>query len=82
VKRSRMALTFIGAWLLVMHWLDLSWLVLPELHRDRIHPHWLDLAAACAVAGLATVWGTWRYRHLGAWARGQQAAATSWEETA
>ena len=41
---------------------------LPELHRDGIHPHWLDLAAACAVAGLATAWGAWRYRRLGAWA--------------
>jgi hypothetical protein len=36
VKRSRAALGFFAVWLLVFHWIDLYWVVLPELMPD---PH-------------------------------------------
>jgi hypothetical protein len=28
-----------------MHAYDLYWQVMPVLHQDDVHPHWLDLAA-------------------------------------
>ena len=43
----------VGAWLVVMHYLDIYWLVMPALHAAP-SLHWLDLAAPCAVLGLAT----------------------------
>lgn len=42
----------VGCWLLVMHYLDVYWLVMPVLHRLP-ELHWLDLAAPCAVLGIA-----------------------------
>jgi hypothetical protein len=36
-----------------MHYIDVYWLVMPVLHR-ALALHWLDLAAPCAVLGLAT----------------------------
>jgi hypothetical protein len=59
VKRSPGKLAKVGAWLLVMHYLDVYWLVLPQLHPGGIHPHWLDLAALCAVGGCAVAYVTW-----------------------
>lgn len=60
VKRSPKALAAVGAWLLVMHYLDLYWLVLPQLHAGGIHLHWLDLAGIALVGGAALAYVEWR----------------------
>ncbi|HEY1553114.1 MAG TPA: hypothetical protein VGG28_35025 [Kofleriaceae bacterium] len=44
----------VGAWLVALHYLDVYWLVMPVLHPLPAL-HWLDLAAPCAVLGLAAV---------------------------
>ena len=62
VKRSPRTLAKIGAWLLLMHYLDVYWLVLPQLHSGGIHPHWLDLAALCAIGGSAMAYVAWLLR--------------------
>jgi hypothetical protein len=59
VKRSPRRLAKVGAWLLVMHYLDIYWLVLPQLHPGGVHPHWLDLAALCAIGGCTTAYVAW-----------------------
>jgi hypothetical protein len=41
-KRSPYWLGFIAIWVLVFHYLDLFWLVMPALHPEGIEPHWLD----------------------------------------
>jgi hypothetical protein len=41
----------VALWLLVMHYLDNYWLVLPAVHPDAPHVSWLDLSAAAAVVG-------------------------------
>lgn len=59
-KRSPLWLAVASAWILVMHAYDLYWQVMPVLHPDTPHPHWLDVAApVClfAVLLLSTVWG-------------------------
>ncbi|HET7470088.1 MAG TPA: hypothetical protein VFJ81_10455 [Gemmatimonadales bacterium] len=58
-KRSARAMAMIAAWLLVVHYLDTYWLVLPAIHPDAPHPHWLDLSALAAVAGCAAAWIGW-----------------------
>jgi hypothetical protein len=64
LKRTPAALAAVGAWLLVMHYVDVYWLVLPALHADGLHPHWLDLAALAAVGGIAVACAAWGFgRH-------------------
>lgn len=53
LKRRPTLLALAGGWLVVMHYIDMTWLVMPVLHAT-IAIHWLDLAAPCAVLGLAT----------------------------
>jgi len=53
LKRRPTLLAFAGGWLVVMHYVDIAWLVMPVVHAT-LAPHWLDLAAPCAVLGLAT----------------------------
>ena len=56
VKRWPGALAVIGCWLLVMHYLDVYWLVLPQLHPGGVGVHWLDLAGIALVAGAAVAY--------------------------
>lgn len=60
VKRWPGALAAVGGWLLVMHYLDVYWLVLPQLHPGGIHAHWLDLAGIALVGGAALTYVEWR----------------------
>jgi hypothetical protein len=60
VKRRSGPMAVIGAWLLLMHFLDVHWLVMPVLHTDGFRPHLADFAAALAVGGLAFAFGAWR----------------------
>jgi hypothetical protein len=53
LKRRPTLLALAGGWLVAMHYVDVYWLVMPVLHRAPAL-HWLDLAAPCAVLGLAT----------------------------
>lgn len=46
---ARLAAPLAG-WLLVMHYLDMYWLVLPTRYPAGMHPHWLDLAALLTIA--------------------------------
>jgi hypothetical protein len=59
-KRNPRWLAFIAAWVLVMHAYDLYWQILPVLHQDTVHLHWLDVASPVfmfAVLITATCWG-------------------------
>ncbi len=61
VKRRSSLLTGAALWLLVFHYLDIHWLVLPAL-RSGFYPHWLDLAALAGVGGSAAAFALWRLR--------------------
>jgi hypothetical protein len=59
-KRNPAMLAISAAWILAMHSYDLYWQVLPVLHTDTIHFHWLDVAAPVfmgSVVVLAVLWG-------------------------
>lgn len=53
LRRRPMLLAAAGGWIVAMHYADVTWLVMPVLHRVPML-HWLDLAAPCAVLGLTT----------------------------
>jgi len=62
-KRHPTTLAISAGWILLTHAFDLYWQILPVLHRDTIHFHWLDVAAPVFFAGvvvLAALWGVRR----------------------
>jgi hypothetical protein len=59
ITTRRRSLAVIGLWLLVMHYLDVYWLVLPALHPARVQLDWLDFAGLLLVVGLALAYGMW-----------------------
>jgi hypothetical protein len=56
VNSSPRRLAVLGGWLLLMHYLDVYWLVLPALHSGGVQVHWLDLAGLLLVGGSATAY--------------------------
>ncbi len=63
-KRNPQWLAFAAAWILAMHAYDLYWQILPVLHNDTVHLHWLDIAAPLFFLGVvlaSTFWGFANY---------------------
>jgi hypothetical protein len=63
-KRNPKWLAFAAAWILVMHAYDLYWQILPVLHNDTVHLHWLDIASPLFFVGVLLVsifWGFVNY---------------------
>ena len=58
IKRNGAAMAAIGVWMLVMHYLDVFWLVIPALHGPGTF-HWLDAPALLAIGASATVAALW-----------------------
>ena len=56
VKRHRLTLSAAAIWLLVFHYVDIYWLVMPSAlvagPTPGFSPHWLDLLTLVAVGGL------------------------------
>jgi hypothetical protein len=64
LKRTPRGLSLVSGWLLVAHYLDVYWLVMPTLTPERPRPHVADLAALLFVGGTALVVGVMRARGL------------------
>jgi hypothetical protein len=62
VKRRGWTLAIGGAWLLVMHFVDLYWQVMPTLHPEGVRPSLLDVAALLAVGGSFVAAASWLLR--------------------
>lgn len=52
LKRQAGRLTGVAVLLLVMHWVDLYWNVVPNFSPEELSFHWLDAAAPIALGGL------------------------------
>lgn len=63
-KRRATLMWSLGILLLVMHVLDVYWLVLPALHPSGISISWLDLAGLLMVAGFVTAFALRRARSV------------------
>jgi uncharacterized membrane protein YpjA len=62
VKRRLWSLAAVSAWVVVMHFVDVYWLIMPALHREGLDPHWLDLAALFGIGGVVVAYAVWRFR--------------------
>ncbi len=62
VKRKGTTLAIGGAWLLLMHFIDLYWQVMPTLHPEGLRPSVLDVAAFMAVGGCFVAAAGWLMR--------------------
>lgn len=57
-KRNLFILKMMGIWLLLMHWVDIYWLVMPNLHKEGAVVSWMDLTTMIGVGGLF-IWLFW-----------------------
>lgn len=55
-KRWRKPLTFFAVWMMAMHYVDLFWLVMPELTPNGVSFHVMDITALLGVGGLFVAW--------------------------
>jgi hypothetical protein len=62
LKRSPRALAWVAAWVLLMHWVDLYWLVMPHLDPAGPRPSLWDLSAFVGVGGLTVAFAVARMR--------------------
>jgi hypothetical protein len=63
LKRNRDQLAAVAAWLVVAHYLDVHWLVMPSGLPVGAHPFsFMDFAALLAVGGAAVLFGVFRLR--------------------
>jgi hypothetical protein len=62
LKRNPRTLAWISAWLLVVHWIDLYWVIFPHLDRAGPRPSLWDLAAFVGVGGAAVAFAVFRMR--------------------
>jgi hypothetical protein len=51
-KRNSRTLSMVAAAILLMHWLDILWMVAPSFYPARFHLHWLDIVAPVGIGGL------------------------------
>ena len=62
VKRRGSTLAVGGAWLLLMHFVDIYWQVMPTLHPEGFSPSALDVAAFVTVGGCFVAAAGWLLR--------------------
>lgn len=51
-KRNLLFLKLIAIWVLVMHWVDLHWAVMPNHHKDGFHLSWMDVSTMLGIGGM------------------------------
>lgn len=62
IKEHPRALAAVCGWMLLMHAVDMYWLVLPALHPREWYPHWTSLTAWLGVGGVSVAAGLWVMR--------------------
>ena len=62
LKRSRRWLAAVGIWILMIHYLDIYWLVMPTLRPEGSAFHWSNVTAFAGVGLLAIAFCVWRLR--------------------
>ncbi len=53
VKRQKLLLGFWALWLLAMHWIDLYWIVMPNLGKDKLP---FDIMDICLLVGMLGIY--------------------------
>ncbi len=60
LKRKAATFAFMSGWIVVVHLLDVFYLVLPALHPAHLHVDWRDPVATLAVAGATVAFAAFR----------------------
>lgn len=58
-KRNLVVMGTMSVWILAMRWVDIYWLVFPNLHQHGPHYSWMDCTAMIGIGGIF-VWYYWR----------------------
>ncbi|HEY4184104.1 MAG TPA: hypothetical protein VGP07_03505 [Polyangia bacterium] len=61
-KRSSSRLALVAFWILLVHSVDLYWLIMPSLNPDGLVLHWSLVTAFVGVGGLSIAFAIWRLR--------------------
>ncbi len=51
-KRRFWTVGVAAGWLLLMHWADMYWLVMPSLHKEGVSLSWMDLTTLAGIGGV------------------------------
>jgi hypothetical protein len=62
LKRDPARLALVAGWLLLVHWVDIWWLIMPRLHEGGPRLSWLDLTAFVGVGAAAVAFLVLRMR--------------------
>ena len=62
LKRDRRRLAAVGVWILLVHYLDIYWLVMPTFRPEGFTLHWTSVTAFLGIGLLATAFVLWRLR--------------------
>ncbi len=62
LKRRPALLAAMGAWILVVHYVDVYWVAMPALHHGAPRPAWTDLTALVGIGAAALAFTVWRMR--------------------
>jgi hypothetical protein len=62
IKRKRILLVLGALWMLTMHWIDIYWLIMPNLHQHEVHFSLLDLTTLLGIGGLFVAMLGWLMR--------------------
>lgn len=57
-KRNKIFLTTIAGFVLLMHWVDMYWLVMPNFHKSGFYLSWMDPACMAGIGGIF-IWYFW-----------------------
>lgn len=63
-KRNKMLLFIAAKWILLMHWCDLYWLIMPQFSPGKIGFHWLHVTTYLGFAGLFIAAILYRLRNI------------------
>jgi hypothetical protein len=63
IKRQRALLAGPALWVLVMHWVDIYWIVMPQATPGGVRFHILDLTCLLGIGGLFVAFAVHRLRH-------------------
>ncbi len=58
-KRNMTVMKVMGLWILLMHWMDIYWIVMPSLHHHGVHLSWMDISTFAGIGGMF-IWLFWR----------------------
>lgn len=61
-KRQPAVLALAAVWVLAMHWLDMYWLVMPQIGSPSAKPVLVDLLCLVGLGGILTAATAWRLR--------------------